>query len=600
MNDCSPTNNDDPSSVKLSKYNWSKANFEMMNDLLSTVNWHNLFGFQFETELLWSNFKCILWPIIDCCTPKILTNHSKKYKIRNYPKQIRILLNRKKSVWALMRTNKTPQLLAKYKKLANECKLAIHHFDVERENRILDANNLGAFYRFVNSKLGNSSGIGPLHDQDSNLLFDDKAKAELLNQYFHSVFISDNGILPHFPSRFKFTPQNLNDVTFDIPDIIKILKKLKTNSAAGPDNLPPIFYNKTAHNIAYPLKQLFRTFIDSRTLPQEWKNSIITPKFKKGLSTDPANYRPIALTCSACKVLESLITSSLIQFLTDHNLISPSQHGFLKKHSTTTNLLSSLRDWTISLSNHKSTHICYIDFQRAFDTISHTKLIQKLTSYGVSGNLLFWIKSFLTNRYQCVRINSSQSSNLPVISGIPQGSVLGPILFNIFINDISDNFSDDVRTQLFADDLKLYTDLDLTHTPNTLQIHLDHIQTWSAKWQLYISNNKCFHFTIGHENHPNTLILSNSIVPHCSSIKDLGVILDSSLKYKSHIMDISARAKQRAALIHRCFASRSIKNLTRAYITYIRPMLEYATTVWSPSQIYLINTIESVQKQFTK
>ena len=240
----------------------------------------------------------------------------------------------------------------------------------------------------MNSKLGNSSGIGPLHDQDGNLLFDDKAKAELLNQYFHSVFISDNGILPHFPSRFKFYPQNLNDVTFDIPDIIKILKKLKTNSAAGPDNLPPVFYNKTAHNIAYPLKQLFRTFIDSRTLPQEWKNSIITPKFKKGLSTDPANYRPIiALTCSACKVLESLITSSLIQFLTDHNLISPSQHGFLKKHSTTTNLLSSLRDWTISLSNHKSTHICYIDFQRAFDTISHTKLIQNLFILPVTGSL---------------------------------------------------------------------------------------------------------------------------------------------------------------------------------------------------------------------
>ena len=273
------------------------------------------------------------------------------------------------------------------------------------------------------------------------------------------------------------TSPNLNDITFDTPDIIKILKKLKTNSAAGPDDLPPIFYNKTAKNIAYPLKQLFRTFIDSRTLPQEWKNSIITPKFKKGVTTDPANYRPNALTCFVCKVLESLITSSLIQFLTDHDLISHSQHGFLKKHSTTTNLLTSLRDWTISLSNHKSTHICYIDFQRAFDTVSHIKLIHKLASYGISGNLLFWVQAFLSNRQQCVRINSTHSSYLPVISGVPQGSVLGSILFNLFINDISDNFSDEVKIQLFADDLKLYTNVDMTLTPNTLQTHLNLIQS---------------------------------------------------------------------------------------------------------------------------
>ena len=161
-----------------------------------------------------------------------------------------------------MRANKSPHLLTKYKKIANECKLAILRYDVEREEQILDANHLGAFYKFVNSKIGNSSGLGPLHDKNGNFMFDDKAKAELLNQYFHSVFISDNGILPQFPSRFKTqNPPNLNDITFDTPDIIKILKKLKTNSAAGPDDLPPILYNKTSKNIAYPLKQLFRTFI---------------------------------------------------------------------------------------------------------------------------------------------------------------------------------------------------------------------------------------------------------------------------------------------------------------------------------------------------
>ena len=174
------------------------------------------------------------------------------------------------------------------------------------------------------------------------------------------------------------------------------------------------------------------------------------------------------------------------------------------------------------------------------------------------------------------------------------------ILFNLFINDISDNFSDEVKIQLFADDLKLYTNVDMTLTPNTLQTHLNLIQSWSIQWQLYISPNKCFTFTTGPANPSNNFTLSSSTVLHCISIKDLGITLEPSLKFKSHIMDIIARAKQRAALIHRCFASRSIKNLTRAYSTYIRPMLEYATTVWSPSQITLINAIERVQKQFTK
>ena len=168
------------------------------------------------------------------------------------------------------------------------------------------------------------------------------------------------------------------------------------------------------------------------------------------------------------------------------------------------------------------------------------------------------------------------------------------------INDISDNFSDDVKTQLFADDLKLYNNVDLTLSSNTLQTHLNHIQSWSIQWQLYISPSKCFLLTIGHATPSNSFTLANTMVPHCTSIKDLGITLDSSLKFNSHIMDIIARAKQRAALIHRCFASRTIKNLARAYSVYVRPLHEYSTTVWSLSQITLINAIESAQKQFTK
>ena len=136
--------------------------------------------------------------------------------------------------------------------------------------------------------------------------------------------------------------------------------------------------------------------VDLRSLPQEWKLSVIIPKFKKGTPSDHSNYRPIALTCTCCKVLESIIATDLIQFLIEHNLITRHQHGFLKRHSTSTNLLESLNDWTISMSNQKSITVAYIDFKSAFDSISHPKLLLKLSSYGITDTLYFWINPLLT------------------------------------------------------------------------------------------------------------------------------------------------------------------------------------------------------------
>ena len=405
---------DQPDHTTLYSYDWNSANFESINAALSEIDWHLIFGFYFDVESIWSKFKATIWPII---VPKTVISYNKKYRPRNYPRAIQILLNRKAAIWRMLRLNKSDALKQKYANIVSECKHAIFKLDQAREEKILKANNLGAFYKFVNGKLNTHNGIAPLTDSHGNVLTSDVDKANLLNDFLKSVFTQDNGTLPHFPSRLPpNSPAKIDDININEIVIKRILSKLKTNPVPGPDRLPPIFYNKTSASISFPLCIIFRTFVDLKNLPAEWKKSIVTPEFKKGNQSIPSNYRPIALTCTCCKILESIISGELNDYLFEHNLISKTQHGFLKCHSTTTNLLESLHDWTLSLSNHKSVIIATIDFQRAFDSISHSKLIHKLKSYGISGNLLFWLQSFLTARTQCVRVGSALSIIIIIIT----------------------------------------------------------------------------------------------------------------------------------------------------------------------------------------
>ena len=370
----------DTSTIHPPTYNRSQANFSGINSLLTLVDWHDIFGLNFGAESIWAQFKSVTYPIIDLYVPKHFIPHKttqKKYKPRQYPKHFRTLLTRKAVIWRTLRTNKSNQIKTKY-----------------TESKLLDTNNFGVFYKFVNGKLGNTSGIAPLLDSAGNLLMSDYDKSNLINSYFQPVFTTDNGILPNFPSRFPpDTPSIINDIHITPSIISNILRNLKTHSAAGPDRLPPIFYKNTSNTVTHPLSIIYRTFVYIYQLPSEWKHSIITPKFKKGETSSPSNYRPTALTCTACQILESIISYQLTDFLHSHKLLNKQQHGFLKRHSTSNNILDSINDWSISLHNQSSTIVAYVDFPRAFYSLSHNKITHKLISYGIAytGSNLFSI-----------------------------------------------------------------------------------------------------------------------------------------------------------------------------------------------------------------
>ena len=352
-----------------------------------------------------------------------------------------------------------------------------------------------------------------------------------------------------------------------------------------------------------PLAFIFQASFRSHVLPVSWLHAIVIPVFKKGLTSSTSNYRPISLTCVCCRVMERIINFELLHYLYQRGLISKHQHGFLHKRSTCTNLLESVYDWSVALNNKLTTDIIYIDFQKAFDSVCHQKLIIKLEGYGICGDLLARLKAFLSNRTHVVNVNDCFSDVIHITSGVPQGSVLGPTLFLLFINDIDAIFSDtSVCMQLFADDVKLYSSFDSTSAD--LQIVCDELVKWADKWQMRIAFNKCSVHRISNRESQFTVSpvyrIGGYLLDQSCETRDLGIIIDNKLNFNCHVSRIAHNAHVRASLILRTFVSRDPEILTKAFITYVRPLLEYCTPVWSPHTVCNANKIESCQRWFTK
>ena len=333
--------------------------------------------------------------------------------------------------------------------------------------------------------------------------------------------------------------------------------------------------------------------------------SYVKPIFKKGDSSLTSNYRPISLTCTCCKVMESVIHDQLISYLRTHNLISNNQHGFLARKSTGTNLLNCFQDWQIAIKNKKLIDIIYLDFQKAFDSLVHNKIIAKLSSYGLRYELLSWIREFLTGRMQRVAIDGVLSNPTEVLSGVVQGSVLGPLIFILFIDDITDCMDisevNPTSCSIFADDLKIYCSYDSIHDNSSIVHTIRNIERWSTLWQLRINPEKSILLQVGSvPPGQSQYVICNQIIQPSIHVRDLGLLYDSKLCFNEYVAEIVARAFQRVNLLLRSFISGNVLILTKAYITYVRPLLEYCTYLWSPYQNYLIDKIERVQRYFSR
>jgi hypothetical protein len=366
----------------------------------------------------------------------------------------------------------------------------------------------------------------------------------------------------------------------------------------------PRVLREMADVLAEPLAAVFRKSLSEGTLPTQWKEANVTPIFKKGSKSALGNYRPVSLTSIPCKIMEKIIRNSVFEHLDGNGLLSDCQHGFVSKRSCVTNLIEVLNDWTSNLDEGKPVDAIYLDFSKAFDSVPHARLMKKLEANGVNGHVKEWISDFLTERRQRVKINGSESSWKAVTSGVPQGSVLGPVLFVIFINDLPDVVNS--LCSMYADDTKIYGTAETEDDSVIIQKDLDNLVDWADKWQLRFNADKCHTLQLGNKNKK----YEYSMRKHDEVIRvklesselerDLGVNIDNELKFSKHVEVQVNKANRILGLIRRSYEYLDVETLRLLFIALVRPHLEFANCAWSPRYEKDKNLIEGVLRRATK
>ena len=374
-------------------------------------------------------------------------------------------------------------------------------------------------------------------------------------------------------------------IDFFSDDVYKLLSSLDTSSSMGPDGIHPYLLNKCAINLTYPLFLIFRKSLSTASLPLAWKRSLIIPIFKKGTRQDPLNYRPISLTSVSCKMFEKLIVNQLNVYLDNNSLICNQQFGFRKNRSVEDQLLLTYNDITSWLDSGYFCDLILFGFMKAFDVVNHQILLTKLSSIGIGHPLLGWIADFLTNRTTQVAVSSSCSSPTTVLSGVPQGSVLGPILFLIFINFVPNGVHS--RFMIFADDLKIFLSVQKSSISSILtdlniaQQDINHVVSTAQSWGLSLNTSKSAVIRFQRGNFDWKLLgpysdyyIGNSKIKFVNSHSDLGITIDSSLRFHAHINTIVCKANGLASNLLRSTINRSPSFMIPVYKTHIRPILE--------------------------
>ncbi|KAI8500844.1 hypothetical protein Bbelb_216620 [Branchiostoma belcheri] len=576
--------------------NYNKGQYAKAGDYLQEKDWQRELG-NLDIHQAWEAFTDEINKVVEDCIP-VRKPNSKGNKLYMNKEAMRAK-DKKRKAWSTFKRTGDMKDYRKYADVRNKLRSLTRELCTKFEHRVVKdiKDNPKAFWRYVTSRIQTREKVGSLISEDGKVAESDAEKAEVLNYFFASVFTAeDMTIMPSIDS--IPVASRLEDIDISEEKVFEKLSELNQSKSAGPDNIHPRLLKELARHLCIPLNILFKKSLEAAKLPEGWKQAHVTPIHKKGNRSTPGNYRPVSLTSVVGKVMESIIRDSLVDHMMRNSLFTDAQHGFVPGRSCMTQLLVCTEAWTRSLQEGNPVDVIYLDFKKAFDTVPHKRLISKMERYGVGGNVCAWIEDFLSNRKQRVVVNNQSSSWKDVKSGIPQGSVLGPILFVIYINDLPESVSCAVK--IFADDSKLYGNVKQSNSIEAIQGDLNEVDKWSKLWQLQFNVGKCKVLHLGRSNGKAEYTLGGQKIMETEEEKDLGVIVDNKLTFHSHTARAANKGNQLLGLIKRSFYNLDEHTIPILYKTMVRPHLEYGNVIWGPHFSMDQSKLEKVQTRATR
>lgn len=580
-------------------FNYHRGDYDAINQSLMNTDW------SFIDRLSLNEATDKFYELLN----NIITVNVPRYRPkRGYPpwytRALISMIKRKNRAHEKWKKNKNQEQYTEYSTLRASTKRLIIHCHIEHirtmEQNMNQTKNLKFFWAYTKSKRKTNSYPCEFSLRDSKSSSPPEV-CQMFSTYFQSVYGGASANIDHHidMGNAPTSTDQLSDIRIETRMVRKELSSLDLNKGAGPDGIPNVFFRYTSDTLSLPLSKLFNKSLQCGCFPYKLKQAYITPIHKGGSSSLIMNYRPICILNTIAKVFERLVHNAIYDFVSP--LLDRTQHGFVRGKSTLTNLAVYADHLSSNLDDGLEVHSIYTDFSKAFDTVDFNILLGKLTHYGIMGPLHNWLDSYLRNRCLQVAFNGRKSIPFAPPKGVPQGSVLGPLLFIIFINDLSGRLKCD--RLLYADDLKLYTVSRTDHDTLALQSDLCTLNTWCDTNGLRLNTDKCKSIIFSNRRTPSTAryMIGGQELERVESIRDLGVNFDTKLKFDVHIDGIVRKANKMLGFIMRITKDfRNVNCITLLYNTLVRSQLEYAVSVWSPYQRTYRDKLERVQKRFTR